>query len=194
LIHLWGAVKLGAKAVGCDINPISTYIVNQVFENISEPELENYFLRIESNVKERIKSFYVTHDPETGEMIPVLYFFWVKMLECPNGEIVPLFSNYIFSKNAYPKKKPEAQVICPDCWSIFQDRYDAVNVKCPQCGKSFNPQEGQVSTQDVFCSNGEKYKIKELVSTYKKPLKHKMYALMALRKNGEKIYLNPSMN
>jgi putative DNA methylase len=100
------AVKLGAKAVGCDINPISTYIVNQAFENISVSELGKYSSKIELNVKEKIQSFYVTHDLETGEIIPVLYYFWMKMLECPNGETVPLFSNYMFSKNAYPKKKP----------------------------------------------------------------------------------------
>jgi putative DNA methylase len=186
------AVKLGAKAVGCDINPISTYIVNQAFENVSEQELEKYFQKIALNVKEKIQSFYVTRDPETGEMIPVLYFFWVKMLECPNGETVPLFSNYIFSKNAYPQKKPEVQVICPYCWSVFQDRYNATNVNCPQCRKIFNPQNGRVNAQEIFCSNGKKYKIKELVATYKKPLKHKMYAVMALRKNGEKIYLKPT--
>jgi putative DNA methylase len=185
-------VKLGAKAVGCDINPISTYIVNQAFENISKLELEKYFIKIESNVKETIRSFYVTPDPETGEMIPVLYFFWVKMLKCPNGEAVPLFSNYIFSKNAYPKKKPQAQIICPDCWSIFQERYDAINVSCPQCGKFFNPQKGKVTTQEVFCSDGNKYKIKELVNMYKRPLEHKMYAILALRKSGEKIYLKPT--
>jgi putative DNA methylase len=186
------AVKLGAKAVGYDINPISTYIVNQAFENISESELEKYFLEIESKIKEKIQSFYVTHDPETGELIPVLYFFWVKMLGCPNGQTVPLFSNYIFSKNAYPSKKPQAQIVCPDCWSIFQDRYDATNIRCPQCGKAFNPQKGQVTAQEVLCSDGKKYKIKELVNNCKTPLEHKMYALLALRKNGEKIYLKPA--
>jgi putative DNA methylase len=186
------AVKLGAKAIGCDINPISTYIVNQAFENISENELLNAFSEIELKVSEKIKSYHVTLDPETGEIIPALYFFWVKMIECPNGEIVPLFSNYIFSKNAYPHKKPLAQIICPNCWSVFQDKYNMENVKCPHCKKSFNPQEGNVHNQDVLCSDGTKYKIKELVKLNKKPLKHKMYGILALRKNGEKIYLKPS--
>jgi putative DNA methylase len=184
-------VKLGAKAIGCDINPISTYIVDQAFENISEAELETYFSEIKENVKEKIQSFYITHDPETGEIIPILYSFWVKLLECPNGETVPLFSNYVFSKNAYPQKKPQAQIVCPDCWSIFQDRYDATNIICPQCGAKFNPQKGSVNAQDVFCSDGKKYKIKELANLYKKPLEHRMYAILALRKNGEKIYLKP---
>jgi putative DNA methylase len=186
------AVKLGAKAIGCDINPISTFIVNQSFENVSEEELEKYFSIIELNIKGKIQSYYITRDPETGEEIPVLYFFWVKMLECPNGEIVPLFSDYIFAKNAYPKKKPMVQIICFKCWSIFQNRYDAVEVICPHCGNTFNPQIGRATGQNVICSDGKTYKIKELVKSHKKPLNHKMYAILALRNNGEKIYLKPS--
>jgi len=187
------AVKLGAKAVGCDINPISTYIVNQAFVNISESELNKYFLIIEKNVKDKIQTFYLTHDPLTGELIPVLYYFWVKMIECPNSESVPLFSNYVFSKNAYPQKKPQAQIICPECWSIFQDRYDSIQAICPYCKKIFNPQIGQVNGKEICCSDGTKYKIKELVNTLNKPLDHKMYAMMALRKNGDKIYIKPGI-
>ena len=186
------AVKLGAKAVGCDINPISTYMVNQAFENIPQAELDKYFSIIESKVKNEIQLYYVTRDPETGELIPVLYYFWVKVIECPNGDIIPMFSNYVFSKNAYSKKKPQAQIICPNCWSIFQDRYDSINSVCPNCKNVFNPQKGQVNAQEIICADGNKYKIKELVNKYAKPLEHKMYAIMALRKNGEKIYLKPT--
>jgi putative DNA methylase len=184
-------VKLGAKAVGCDINPISTYIVNQAFVNIPESELDKYFSIIERNVKEKIQTFYLTHDPLTGESIPVLYYFWVKILKCPNGEHVPLFSNYVFSKNAYPKKKPQAQIICPECWSIFQDRYDSTRTICPYCKKEFNPQIGQANGKEIYCSDGTKYKIKELVNDLHEPLDHKMYAILALRKNGDKIYIKP---
>jgi putative DNA methylase len=186
------AVKLGAKAVGCDINPVSTFIVNQAFENISETELTKHFSLIEANVKEEIKSYYVTRDPETKELIPVLYCFWVKVIECPNGEIVPLFSNYVFSKNAYSKIKPIAQILCPNCWSIFQDRYDSTLSICPKCKKEFNPQKGHVNAKEILCSDGNKYIIKELIKSSKKTFNHKMYAILALRKNGEKIYLKPS--
>jgi putative DNA methylase len=114
------------------------------------------------------------------------------MLECPNGEIVPLFSDYIFSKNAYPKKKPTAQIVCPGCWSVFSGRYDTKEAVCPDCGKIFNPQNGRVTGQTVVCSDGETYKIKEIVKLREKPLTHKMYAILALRENGDKIYLKPS--
>ena len=186
------AVKLGAKAVGCDINPISTFIVNQSFENVSKDDLDKYYTILEYCVKKQIQSFYITQDPDTGEKIPVLYYFWVKMLECPNGETVPLFSSYVFSKNAYTARKPLAQILCPKCWSIFQDRYDSFISTCPQCGLAFNPQKGQANSQEVICSDGNKYKIKQIVNKCSKPLKHKMYAIMALRGNGEKIYLKPS--
>jgi len=185
------AAKLGAKAVGCDINPISTYIVNQAFVNIPESELNEYYSIIERNVKKKIQTFYLTYDPLTGELIPVLYYFWVKIIECPNGESVPLFSNYVFSKNAYPQKKPLAQIICPECWSIFQDRYDSTQTICPFCRKNFNPQTGQAIGKEIYCSDGTKYKIKELVNNRNKPLDHRMYAIMALRKNGDKIYIKP---
>jgi putative DNA methylase len=185
------AIKLGSKAIGCDINPISTYIVNQAFENIDESELNLCFKKLEATVMGKINSFYVTYDPDTNELIPVLYYFWVKLLKCPNDETIPLFSSYIFSKNAYPKKKPEAQVLCPKCWSIFTDRYDSENLNCHFCKHHFNPQVTQANGQYVIASNGSKYKIKEIVNKTNKPLEHKMYAIMALRKNGDKIYLKP---
>jgi hypothetical protein len=44
-------------------------------------KLERKMLYILHAAKEKIQSFYVTPDPETGELIPVLYFFGIKMLK-----------------------------------------------------------------------------------------------------------------
>jgi putative DNA methylase len=35
------ALKLGAKAVGCDINPVSTFLVRQAFTRVSEKSLRD---------------------------------------------------------------------------------------------------------------------------------------------------------
>jgi putative DNA methylase len=40
------AVKLGAKAIGCDINPVSTFLVRQAFTPVSEAELRAAFDRL----------------------------------------------------------------------------------------------------------------------------------------------------
>jgi len=182
------AIKLGAKAVGCDINPISTFLVHQAFTSVPEAKLHTAFKQLERNVAPHIRRYYQTRDPLDGESIPVLYYFWVKTVTTPQGEVVPLFSRYVFSQDAYPKKKPKAQIICPECWGIMEGRYDATYFDCLHCGHQFNPQEGPATGQHVTTKQGQRHKIKDLLPKDKPP-SHRMYAMIALRPDNTKIYL-----
>jgi putative DNA methylase len=183
------AIKLGAKAIGCDINPVSTFLVQQAFTRVPEAKLRRAFAQIESRVAAEIRRYYQTRDPRSGEFIQVLYLFWVKIVETPDGETVPLLSRYVFSQDAYPKKKPRAQIVCPHCWGIIEDRYDATNLECPHCLSLFNPQEGPASGQYVVTKTGNRYRIKDLLPADGTPLTHRLYAMLALRPDGEKVYL-----
>jgi putative DNA methylase len=183
------AVKLGAKAIGCDINPVSTFLVRQAFTPANEDLLRRAFVQLEEKVASEIRRYYQTKDPETGNIIPVLYYFWVKTVTTPEGEVLPLMSRYVFSQDAYPKKKPRAQIICPCCWGIFEDRFDATELQCVHCSFNFNPQKGPASGQYVTGVSGKRYRIKELLPKNGKPPVHRMYAMMALRENGQKVYL-----
>lgn len=183
------AVKLGAKAIGCDINPVSTFLVRQAFTPASEQDLRTAFERLEKQVAPEIQRYYKTRDPVTGELIQVLYYFWVKTVTTPEGEVIPLLSRYVFSQDAYPKKKPRAQILCPSCWGIFEDRYDAIDLHCKHCDHKFNPQEGPAVGQQVTSKCGTRYRIKELLGKVDTPPDHRMYAMMALRANGSKVYL-----
>jgi putative DNA methylase len=182
------ALKLGAKAIGCDINPISTFLVRQALTPIAESDLRKAFSNLESEIAPQIKHYYQTRDPLSGKQIPVLYFFWVKTVKTPCGETVPLFSRYVFAQDAYPKKKPRAQIICPNCWQIIEDRYDATSIMCVGCSHKFNPQVGPAAGQYVTTKKSMRYKIKELVPDNAPPT-HQLYAILALRSNGDKIYL-----
>ena len=182
-------VKLGAKAVGCDINPVSTFLVRQAFTPATEAQLRASFEHLEQSIAPEIRRYYQTRDPRTGEMIPVLYYFWVKTVTTPEEEVIPLMSRYVFSQDAYPKKKPRAQVVCPECWEVIESRYDATELACPQCGHHFNPQVGPASGQQVTSRNGKTYRIKELVPKDGRLLEQRMYAMMALRADGTKVYL-----
>lgn len=183
------AVKLGAKAIGCDINPVSTFLVRQAFTPTLEVELRSAFDRLERDVSPEIRRYYQTRDPQTGELIQVLYYFWVKTVTTPEGEIIPLLSRYVFSQDAYPKKKPRAQIVCPGCWSVQEDRYDATDLRCQHCGHQFNPQEGPAVGQYVTTKSGLRYRIKELLPKDGMPPTHRMYAMKALRADGSKVYL-----
>lgn len=184
------ALKLGAKAIGCDINPVSTFLVRQSLSRIPETALREAFSVLEKKVAPEIRHYYRTTDPKTGEDIPVLYFFWVKVVCTPEGEAVPLFDRYVFAQDAYPKKKPKAQIICPECWEILEDRYDATHLICRSCKHRFNPQAGRAAGQHIETGSG-RYRIKDLLPAGGVP-EHRLYALMALKPNGQKIYLKAS--
>ena len=183
------AVKLGAKAIGCDINPISTFLVRQAFTPVPEAALRTAFERLERDVAPEIRRYYQTRDPQTGELIQVLYYFWVKTVTTPEGEVIPLLSRYVFSQDAYPKKKPRAQIVCPNCWGVQEDRYDSTDLHCQCCGNRFNPQNGPAAGQYVTAKDGQRYRIKELLPKDGSPPSHRMYAMMALRADGSKVYL-----
>jgi putative DNA methylase len=184
-------LKLGAKAIGCDINPVSTFLVRQALARVPVSELREAFSHLERTVAPEIRRYYQTTDPLTGEAIPVLYFFWVKMVTTPEGDTVPLFNRYVFAEDAYPKKKPKAQIVCPECWEVIEGRYDAISLDCPECKTTFNPQKGCATGQRVTVK-ARSYRIKDLLPTDGAPLAHRLYALMALRPTGEKIYLKAS--
>ncbi len=183
------ALKLGARAIGCDINPVSTFLVRQAFTRVTERELQAAFANLEASVAPQIRNYYQTRDPKTGEKIPVLYFFWCKIVTTPTGDAVPLFSRYVFARHASPKKHPNAQVLCPACWRILEGRYDSASLECPHCRHCFDPQDGPADGQYVTAPDGSRHKIRDLLPDDGAPPAHRLYALLALRPNGEKVYL-----
>lgn len=185
------SIKLGIKPIGCDINPVSSFIVRQSLTRVSINKLIKELEKIEEDTADRIKRYYKTTLP-SGEEADVLYFFWVKTVDTPEGETIPLFSSYVFSKDAYASKKPAAKILCPSCWGIVTDRYDSTQTECYFCGQEFNPQAGPAKGQNVYDSRGVSHKIKKLAWSKGAPPEHRLYALMALTKDGEKVYLKPS--
>lgn len=184
------AIKSGCKAIGCDINPVSSFIVGQALRNIPHARLIQAFQGLESNVKKRINRFYQKTHPVTGEACQVLYFFWVKVVPTPAGKLLPLFSNYVFSRNAYPGRKPLAQIICPACFGINQGRYDTVSLTCYKCAAAFNPQQGPAAGQRVTDNEtGETFKIVDLLALTGRPPQHRMYAALVQNAQGLKEYL-----
>ncbi len=183
--------KLGIKPIGCDINPISTFMVRQSLTRVDIDKLNDTFDEIKKDVYPAINQYYKTINPADGKICDALYFFWVKEVITPQGEAIPLFQNYVFSKNAYPKRKPNAQILCKNCGEINQGRYDCTELICKTCGYLFNPQIGPAKRQYVTDSHGNKYKIKDLVSSNDTPPNHRLYAIMALTKDNQKIYLKP---
>lgn len=184
------AIKLGATAIGSDINPVASTIVRAAVDIYDREEVLRTFKEIEKHCREKIQKYYKA--PLNGELLDVLYYFWVKVITCDNcGTIVPLTKSSIFSKNAYVSKKPEAKSLCPKCGHINTVLYNDVSTECEECHTHYNPQEGNVQGNDYICPVcGKRERIVDYMRRRGKIAEEKMYAKMVIDRFGHKEYVS----
>lgn len=182
-------VKLGARAIGRDINPVAHFLVRNALAFHDRNEILAEYKRIASDVSELIQSFYRTVLPD-GQEATVLYWFWVKAVPCPEcSEDVDLFGSRIFARHAYPRKFPICRATCPECGNINVVRYDDTEAKCERCSGEFNPQEGNASGQKATCPTCEhQFQISKTIRESNQPPRHRLYAKLVLLADGSKEY------
>lgn len=176
------ALKLNARAVASDINPVATLVQRQAVQRWSLPKLTEAFESIELACKSRVDTLYKTDDGED-----VLYYFWVayaRCLECDRE--VNLFSNPVFSRNAYPSRKPLARAVCPECLAIFDTVYDFERERCPNGHLVLS--QGAVSGRYVTCPSGHTCDV--LTSLRGERPTYRQYAKIVLTARGHKEYRN----
>lgn len=184
------AGKLGLRSIGRDINPVAYFLVKNALATHDRSIILRTFRDIEKDVADLIRKFYRTKLPD-GRSAEVLYFFWVKSLDCPAcARPVDLFSSYVFARNAYPKKFPAAQALCPACGAINPVSYDAHRVSCLACNQTFDPQSGPAKGQNAACpSCAHAFSISKTVRETGRAPAHRMYAKLVLLADGSKQYL-----
>ncbi|MCX5207353.1 DNA methyltransferase [Streptomyces sp. NBC_00237] len=174
------ALKLGARAVCFDINPVATLVQRQAVQPWDLGALEAAYKEVESACRPEVDRLHRTEDGRT-----VLYYFWVATVDCPDcSKVVRLFDSPVFSKNAYPKRVPKAQIVCPDCLSIQEGRYDFVAETCPN-GHAIM-QRGAVRGQVATCGNGHSFKVLSALNGSRP--RYEMYAKMVANSDGLKSY------
>ena len=184
------AVKLGARGIGRDINPVAHFLVKCALSVHDRKAILDTFHAIECDVADEVRSCYLV-TLEDGSVADVLYYFWVKVIDCPHcASSVDLFSSMIFARHAYPKKYPKSQAICPSCGGINEVHYDTEEAICLSCRKNFDPSRGPANGQSATCPSCEhKFPIAKTVQTQDQPPKHRLYAKLVLKPDGTKAYL-----
>lgn len=182
-------VKLGAKAIGRDINPVAHFLVKCALSVHDRKAILETFRNIEHDVADEVRSFYWTTLPD-GARADVLYYFWVKTVDCPACEAsVDLFASQIFARHAYPKKVPQAQAVCPHCGGINEVHVEARDAQCSTCQKSFDPGTGPAKGQSATCpSCNHTFPIAKTIRAIGKLPSHRMYAKLILLPDGSKAY------
>lgn len=183
------AKKLGCKVIGRDINPVSYLLVKAFMNDYSLAEIQDTFDSIREDVSRKIKSYYKAKTHQ-GEIVDVLYYFWVKTIQCPScKEEIQLFPTTIFSRHAYPNKDPSAKSLCPFCQTINSVKVSDIATTCSGCGQTYNLHEGPASRKPIMCpSCKSEFSIIESLSHQREPPHHRMYAKMILTNEGKKEY------
>ena len=186
------AHKLGARAVGIDINPVAIRTVRTALGHWDEEALEDAFEAVRAHVEAPLRALHATRDAEDSPA-EALYWFWVKQLPCEAcGENVDLFSARIFARHAYPQKNPLAHAVCPQCSHVFGVRYDAHSAQCTACATTFELHKGPVSRSYAVCpSCNHRFSLVEAARRLGRPFDHRLYAKLILNHDGQKAYLAP---
>jgi putative DNA methylase len=184
------AHKLGFSALGRDINPIAIGAARTAFGALDRRRLVDGFEFLERHMGNRIRELYESRDSR-GNRCEVLYFFWVMQAICPNCHVlVDLFPSYVIARNAFPSRRPEIQVVCPDCGEISPGRYGENLAACKRCGLQFNPLEGAANGRTARCTRCRSdFEIMKAVAAYDRRPGFRLYAKLVLTGQGGKEYL-----
>ena len=182
-------LKLGGRAIGRDINPVSYLQVRTALTLRDSKELESTFREIEADVADTISSYYMSRLPD-GSLCQVLYYFWVMQATCPAcSSQVDLFSSYIFGRHAYPRRNPTVQVVCPRCGSVGGRHYQGRHTECSDCGHSFDVTSGSVRGKSAECPDClNQFTIGRTIQQTGSPPSYRMYAKIVLTSDGTKEY------
>jgi len=177
------ANRMGAKVIGCDLNPVSYWVVRETLKEIDLKKLQSYFFELERTAGERIKSLYKTQCLQCkNEYGDILYAFWVRYIECPRcDQPVYLFKRYLLNEGikrtqGISQTNP-ATAVCPSCHNLNQFRGED-NCVCSNCKTMFHPRDKVFDKGYFSCSHCLSKKM-SLINTVRqgRSLKEKLFAI-----------------
>ena len=182
-------LKLGGRAIGRDINPVSYLQVQTALTLRESKELESIFEDIERDVATKLSSYYTTCLPD-GTLCQVLYYFWVMQVPCPVCSFpVHLFSTFIFARHAYSRSNPTVRVVCPKCGDVSPQDHRVKHMACSNCGHLFDATAGPARGKNAQCPECLcSFAIGRAIRKTASPPKYHMYAKLLLTPDGKKEY------
>jgi len=129
------ANRIGCDVFGCDINPMSHWIVAREIEDIDLAEYSRQGAALMTHLEAKVGSLYVTRCVECGDArARVKYFLWAKTVKCGRCEhSIDLFPGYLIAKDA---RHTANVVLCNSCMCLNEIADTRQLGACVQCGQS----------------------------------------------------------
>ncbi len=185
------AVRLRARVIGVDINPVAWFLVKKIVEPVSLHALDRAYRELEEKVSAEILRLYQTNCPACGGPAQAVYTYWVKVVPCQTcGEEVPLRKSMILARHA--SKPNTGLVTCPSCGHPYISTTLDRSQTCPLCHTIFEASRGLSRGAYYICPVcGTRDTILRAVRSAKEPPHHRMVALHTYCPTCGKRYKKP---
>jgi adenine-specific DNA methylase len=185
------ALRLGARAIGVDINPVSWFLVKKIVEPVSLRTLDQAFRSLEQSVGQEILRLYETTCPRCHSKAQAVYTYWVKLVPCQAcGQAVPLRKTMVLARHM--SKPHTGLVTCPECGHPYISSTLHQAQCCPACDAAFDPHRGFSKGASYTCPVcGSHDQILAVLRDREEPPVHSMIAIYYLCPTCGKGYKQP---
>ncbi|MDQ2808968.1 MAG: hypothetical protein M3Z04_18995 [Chloroflexota bacterium] len=145
------AARLGAKVVGCDVNPVAWWTTRTALQQPrSWSALESAFRELEREAVRLFSSYYATICPMCNAHATIWHTRWVYVLPCAHCDT----PNEVFKSHILGKHGATHWIHCPHCALVFRTATSPQTPSaCPNCQTVFDPGAGNSAGGYFTCGS-----------------------------------------
>ncbi len=146
---LMEANRIGCDVIGCDINPMSYWIVRQEIEYLDVKAYRKTAAALRAALEKDIGHLYRTTCQECGRKdAHAKYFLWVKVIPCKHcGRELRLFPGYLLAQD---RRHPRNVFVCAECGGLSESENRIHPGSCGACGATLRL-EGPAKRGKCLC-------------------------------------------
>ena len=169
---IYEALRLNMSVIGNDLQPISKMVTLSEILPLNERNLKIDLKKLETNVGNKIKSYYKTKCPCCNGEADMMYNFHTKTLT-DNEKKINIFSSHIIAV-----RNKDYVFVCPNCGEVVHAVKDKTgDLKCPKCSGILNKENDSNIKSGYINWNGEKESLLNMKGKFGYPFSSDIIAI-----------------
>lgn len=141
------AARLGASAIGIDVDPIACAVTEAELGVAGLEDLGPVLRALHESVGNAIAVFHKTRGP-AGESLKIIHHFWVQIVACPScGQKGEAHPNFLLSEQAGQAR----WAFCRECHEVHMLRRGQKRFVCSACEAETNLEQAPVQAGRYSC-------------------------------------------